>query len=126
MTFLTLGQLIDALENVDQGEPVYFDFPLSAPTTIHSSRGYYNNAALGWAPTGYSGGYQAPTVADLLEELKEALTRIYEGWKGGEYAYSRATPLWVDNPGDWSSTGITEVDTSGYGVVLVTERENSW
>ena len=118
---MSLGDLIDALEALpDQSQSVEFDFCGVAPTTINSSRGWYAQPALGWAPTGYSGEAQSPTVSDLVRELELALTKTYEGWKGGDYRYSRSSPLWVDNPGDWSETFVTGVDDSRYAVILKT------
>ena len=125
MSRLSIGDLIRRLEDLPKkNQTVEFDFCGVAPTTIRSSRGYYGNPALGWAPTGYSGEHQAPTVSELIEVLKNALTHSHEGWKGGDYEYSMTSPLWVDNPGDWSSTYIVDLKTDGYAVVLKTECED--
>lgn len=124
MAQLSLGQVIDALEGVaDRGKRVHFDFPCAAPTTINSSRGFYEHPALGWGATGYSGPIREPTVVELLAELNRALVNEYRGWKGGDFNYDRSSPLWVDNPGDWSGTYICGVEDDGYSVTLLTERE---
>lgn len=122
MDQLTLGQVIDVLERVDdKSRGVAFDFAATAPTRVRSYRGYYDQPALGWAATGYSGSHQPPSVADLITELRGAVGRTFEGWKGGDYTYDFDSPLWVDNPGDCNGTYITGADTEGYYVVLKTE-----
>lgn len=123
MTQFTLGDLISRLENVeDQDKMVFFDFCGCIPTVINSSRGFYRDPALGWSGTGYSSAgsaYSNSSVSALVERLKWSLGRTYTGWKGGEYTYDTNSRLWVDNPGDWNSTYITEVSES-YVVVLRT------
>lgn len=121
---LSLGELIDRLSIIDPTRKVEFDFCGVVPTNISSSRGDYSHPALGWAPSGYSGPGKAPSVGELVEALRKGIGAPYEGWKGGTYYYTRPSPLWVDNRGDWSATRIVGVETDGSYVVLVTERRN--
>lgn len=121
---MTMDDLIEALESIPNDKQIVFDFCSVAPTTIDSSRGFYNNPALGWAPTGHSGKHHPPSAEQLADHLRTAIGRTFEGWKGGDYVYTGTEPLWVDNSGDWNSTYITDIQTDGYYAVLITERED--
>jgi hypothetical protein len=113
----TLGQLIDALEAVeDKTNAVRFDFCNMVPTTLDSYRGYYEDLALGWEP---QHGYPEPTVPMLLEVLKDQIGTTVHGWKGGDYIVSRDQILFVANPGETGSTVIVGVD-NGYFTVIRT------
>lgn len=121
MNTLTIGEVIDALKKADQTANVYFDFCGIAPTTVDSWRGIYAEAALGFVDTGRYG--DSPTVASLVSELEKAIDgREFTGWKGGEYRYSRSTPLHVDNPGCCSYTDIERVQNLGYSVIIHTRN----
>lgn len=121
----TLGDLIAALETCPQTLQVFFDFCDSIPTTINSYRGYYNQPSLGLALSGYGGTAQrdAPTVADLLAELRRALVDTFTGWKGGDFTYNTGCTLYVDNPGNCSGTKVSGINADDYRVLLLTERE---
>ena len=85
---MTIGELMAALRKADSGVKVYYDFAGCAPTRIASSRGDYAVPALGWCATGHSGDGQAPTAAELVQELETSVSgMVYVGWKGGKYAY---------------------------------------
>jgi hypothetical protein len=61
----------------------------------------------------------------LIEELEKGIDgRVYFGWKGGEYRYTKASPLHVDNSGEWSDTALTGLIDCGYQVILITKRED--
>lgn len=118
----TIGDLICALETAKPDVRVYFAFGHVAPTTVDSWRGIYAEAALGF--TGGDYGTNGPTVAELLQRLRESIDgREYTGWKGGEYTYNRGTPLHVDNPGNYSSTEMDRIEVSEYGVTIHTVTE---
>jgi len=121
---MNIGQIKEELKKADPTHSVYFSFACCAPTTVNSWRGIYAEPAIGWAPTGYSGTADAPTVSVLLKELEDATDgREYTGWKGGEYRYRDSHPLHVDNPGDSTYTKIERVELKAWCVVLHTVNE---
>ena len=123
---MTIGEIIDSLSQFEQGLCVNFDFCQCAPTKVDSWRNGYHIPTLGWTPTGYSSSTtDTVTVAALLQELRSAIDgRKYNGWKGGEYTYTRDDDLQVDNPGDATFTEITQIeaDNSPYGSVILHTR----
>ena len=121
---MTLDEVIADLERAAGDVFVYIDFCSVAPTEIDSYRGSYDMPALGWAPTGHSGSHVAPTVDTLIRELKRALKKPYEGWKGGTYRFRGGETLYIDDPGDYSSTFVSRVRDDGWRVMLEIERED--
>lgn len=122
----TIKEVLFILKSAKKDIRVYFDFCRCVPTTVNSSRGYYDEPALGWGPSGHSGiPKKYPTVADLIFELEKAVKKgqIYTGWKGGKYTYTVDSPLHIDNPGDWSETEIVEIEYDGFEVIIHTRRE---
>lgn len=119
---LTLGEIIDRLEAVaDKERKVAFDFEYLWPTTLASWRGDYSQLALGFNGTiGHSLKSDNPTIAALLQELRSAIGKGFEGWKGGEYVMDSSTLVWVANPGNVGNTAIVGVSDRGYRVVLDT------
>jgi hypothetical protein len=89
-TQMTLGKLLDALYTMDpmmgiqiSGEP-------------HSYRGYYEDLA--FEPT-----VVVYTIATIISRIeKTCMGQVFHGYKGGEFAMHRNTPLWIANYG---STG---------------------
>lgn len=123
---MTIGEVIQGLEAIDDKSlHVYYNFANIFPTSVDSWRGIYEQPALGWADGGLRQDIIAPTVAELLIELKNSVNgKVYTGWKGGEYVFSKDQTLHVDNPGDFSSTEISAIEYEyhyGY-VMLVTYR----
>lgn len=125
---LTLGNFISCLSKIKETEvdqesiSVQFDFGSAIPTTLGSWRGSYDELALGYELTGYSGegDYGSMTVDKLLEELEGAIGKTFTGWKGGDFVMSKDTPIWVSNTGDASETGIVGVLNLGYKIVILT------
>lgn len=114
---LTLGELILKLEAIaDKTKQVHFAFEYAHPTQLDSWRGSYDELALGFSLEG-----QAPTVAALLEELKSAIGKTFEGYKGGQYVMGKNTPVWVANYGNTGNTGIVEVLEKDWTVILETK-----
>lgn len=112
-----LGTLMDALLLEADEARVQFDFCYLAPTTLASYRGYYDHLAIGWT----ADFRDWPKVGDIVKRLKSAIGQTFDGWKGGEYAMDRDTPIWVANPGHTGSTGIIGVKRDGeYGVIILT------
>lgn len=102
---LALGELIDKLKGEDPEEEVRFDFGGFIPRNLGSYRGSYDQLALG-----YDDKWQEPmTVGELQVELRQAVGRTYEGYKGGDYEMTRTTPVWAASSGDSWGTGIVGV-----------------
>lgn len=101
----TLGQLIDALRNVDASDDcdVSFAFGYFVPTTCASWRGSYDEIAIGYALND-SGG--RPTLKDFLSHLRSCVGKEFTGWKGGTFTMDVDTPVWVAEPGDSGNTGV--------------------
>ena len=127
---LTLGQIIDKLEKCglthgDDDEPkqVDYDFASAVPTTLDSWRGAYEELALGFKLSGYDNDdehFAETTAETLLSELKNAVGKQYEGWKGGIFTMTRETPVWVTNAGNSGNTGIIDVVDDGWRIILMT------
>lgn len=81
---MTLGGMIARLEGIDAAARV----PLSRP---HSYRGYYSDLAFELS--------DPRPVAELLAECRAAMGAVFEGYKGGDYAMSALTPVWVADYG---------------------------
>ncbi len=118
----SLGALIAALERCGADADVQFDFCYLRPTTLGSYRGYYDDLALGWTNESVSGGGHWPKVSAVIAELKSAIGKTFEGWKGGSYTMSEKTPVWVANSGDSGGTGIVAIQNEGHTVILITDK----
>ena len=81
-TQMTLGKLIAALEAMPQGATV--DNLWGA----HSYRGYYSDLA-------FRRGEGTRPASALLDECKEAMGQVFEGYKGGDYVMGSLTPVWL-------------------------------
>lgn len=118
----TLESLIAALEKCPPNSTVEYSFCCMAPTKIRSYRGYYEFAALGWTDVRET---PPTTVAKCVETLRSSIGQRMTGYKGGEYIICTGKPLFVDNQGDASGTGIIAVETdeeeNGY-TILVTAK----
>lgn len=111
----TLGALIDALERRPQDSEVRFAFGYFAPKGLGSYRGFYEHLAIG-----YDADAPMRTVADFLSDLRDAVGRMYEGYKGGEYCMSRDTPIWVAGYGESTSTAVVGVAGNEWLTVIET------
>lgn len=54
----------------------------------HSYRGYYSDLAFERAP-------EKVKASDLLATCRNAMGKVYEGYKGGDYIMGELTPIWV-------------------------------
>lgn len=128
---VTLGTLIKALQHRqldDDGKPrsIRFDFGGLLPRAVDSYRGYYDHLAMGWETwedvqkrkPPYSDG---PTAVSILANLKNAVGETFTGYKGGEYRMDEDTPVWVANNGEAPGSGIVDVHSDGWQVVLLTD-----
>lgn len=127
---LCLGEMIDLLtpivanqkpviEKYGHEATVYFDFEYLFPKSIDSWRGSYDELALGFETDG-----EPMTVTEFLAMLMDANGKEFIGYKGGEYAMNRATPIWVARWGNSGSTAIVGIVDCEYSVTLQTgQRE---
>lgn len=109
-TGLTLGDLIDQLEQVDERTTVQ---GLSGP---HSYRGYYSD--LSFDGTDDLEAWQALAI------LRACVGRTFEGYKGGDYVMDRSTPVWSAPWGECGSR-IVGLTTKGWEVTIETAPESN-
>lgn len=105
---LTLGELLDLLEEWPLDANVSFDFCGLTPTTVASYRGFYNQLALGFGEPG------SMRLSALHENLFAACEARFEGWKGGSFVMTRETKMWADNKGRCSGTRIVGIAIDDY------------
>lgn len=113
-TQLTLGMLINKLEEVDSEKPIYFDFVYFAPNGVHSYRGYYEELAIGYSKE------KEVIVKDFLDLLKSSVGKYFTGWKGGEYNMGKDTPVWVSEHRESASTAVVDIEEGDF-VYIITE-----
>lgn len=122
-TQLMLGELIILLENVKNKDlPVIFDYGEYRPICLDSWRGAYGELAIN-----YSDKESPISCAKLLKELKEAIGKTFEGYKGGDYVMGKNTPLWAANYGTslaWcgDSRGIIGIEEREDFISITTEK----
>lgn len=97
-TQMTLGKLIDVLEQLDPKRMVL------GLGELDSYRGYYCDLA--FEPTA-----EARSVADLLAACRKAMGEVFTGYKGGKYVMGRNTPLWVSPYGQVDDDRLMALDT---------------
>ena len=81
-TQVTLGKLIAALETMPQ------DAQVANLRNAHSYRGYYSDLA-------FERAVGMRDAAELLAECRNAMGRVFQGYKGGDYVMGETTPMWV-------------------------------
>lgn len=111
---LTLGQLIQRLEQIDPRIPIRFSFGNFGVGGLDSYRGFYKDLAIA-----YDEDYNV-TVGKLLEDLRLALRQTFYGYKGGECYMHNDTPLWVANYGEVTSTAVCGVAVHKYAAFIDT------
>lgn len=112
---LTLGQIITHLEKFPPYAFIYFDFGGFSPSPPDSWRCDYSELAVGYE---MKDGY---TVKEFLRSCRNAVGLIFSGWKGGDYEMEENTPVWVDNWGKCTLTGITGFKIlEGWKVIIET------
>lgn len=83
---MTLGKLISELEKYPP------DTQISSIYSPHSYRGYYCDLA-------FEPGEGTRSVCDLLDEAKDCLDQVFEGYKGGCFQMDKNTPVWISEYG---------------------------
>lgn len=81
-TQMTLGKLIACLETMPPDSNVY------GLTNPHSYRGYYTDLA-------FEHNCDMVKASDLLAICKDAMGKVFQGYKGGDYVMGALTPVWV-------------------------------
>ena len=81
-TQLTLGKLIAALKAMPAGAEV------ANLRGAHSYRGYYSDLA-------FEKCDDTRPASELLDECSAAMGKVFEGYKGGDFAMTERTPVWV-------------------------------
>lgn len=117
---MSLGDMIDALELADRDAYIEFDFCGANPTKVDSYRGYYDHLAIGWEERGVT------KVRDVLDDLREAVGKTFEGYKGGDYRMDRDTPVWVSNYGRCDSTVIDRIEDREGIVIIHTKKSEGY
>jgi DNA/RNA-binding domain of Phe-tRNA-synthetase-like protein len=115
---LNIGELIAALQRLDQHAEVRIDFAADYPGEVGSYRGYYEDLAIEFAQ-------EKCTVGELLQRLKNAVGEVFEGYKGGEYQMNKNTAVWVADYGSMGRaiTGVRESKSMDV-ILLITEAES--
>lgn len=119
---MTLGDLIDTLENMPATAMVRMDFG-TIPTHLCSWRGVYAELTLDSEPP--AGRYgnrpvEPLTVSQLLLDVQSAVGKSFQGYKGGDFVMDRHTPVWADEWGDYTRRVLTGVVVIDGDVVLTT------
>jgi hypothetical protein len=114
---LTLGGLIEQLQDVDPAKEILFDFCFFMPKQFRSYRGFYEDLALGYES--YDRGLSISAL-DLYNRASDMLGKTITGYKGGDYLVDRDTRLWVANWGEATDTAIVDVIESDTNIVLAT------
>ena len=111
---LTLGELIDALADVDDQVPVVVDRGGGVGRLV-SYRGYY--ADLAFVPIA-----DEASTATVRTAIVGAVGATFEGYKGGDFLMDRDAPLWIAADGDVTGIAVVGVDViGGLRVRLVTK-----
>ena len=105
-TQMTLGGLIDRLKEMDQS------LEMEGIGAAHSYRGYYQDLAFSRC--------EKRSVADVLEDAKDCMGEMFEGYKGGEYYMVRDTPVWIANYG---SCGTRIMAINDDGTIVTTDED---
>ncbi len=118
---MTLGKLIGRLKQMPQDRPIVFDFDLSmSPLSLMSYRGYYCDLSVDRSEPG-----SVVTVESFLEICKDAMGRVFTGYKGGEFLMGENTPIWISEYGLNETLGFESIDfdEDSYLVVIKTKEE---
>ena len=94
---------------------VRYDFARFYPNDIFSWRGSYDQLALNYARDFRND--PPKRLSEFLTMLEQAVGADFDGYKGGEYTMDLDTCVWVDDWGDYTSTGITGITYNGTDVI---------
>ena len=128
---ITLGEFIHELEKRPLDQSIGYDFCWLLPSYVSSWRGVYAHLALGWEDyyqrrkRRHDENAERPKVSEILDDLKSAAGQTFQGYKGGEFTMTLHTPVWCDNYGESTSTGIVGVHplSDEYQTIIQTKYE---
>lgn len=106
---ILLGELIAQLEKLPADGEINWAFASLPITAVDSWRGVYAELALGWGENRRRDQPALRTVGELLQNLRAAVGRTFEGYKGGQFTMGLGTPVWCDNYGEYTQTRIVSV-----------------
>lgn len=107
-TQMTLGRLIAALEEMQEGSEV------ANISDAHSYRGYYTDLA-------FEQGHGTRPAIGLLSECKNAMGRVFCGYKGGDFVMGELTPVWI---AFYGSTGKKLIAINNDGTIETADDED--
>lgn len=107
-TQMTLGGLIEALAQMPG------DTQVAALCHAHSYRGYYEDIAFDCEENA------TRPAAELLAECREAMGRVFTGYKGGHYMMGETTPVWI---AEYGSCGERLIAIGDDGTTTTEEDE---
>lgn len=113
--YLKLGELIEALEPLCKEETLIEFDTGDIPMGLCSYRGYYKDLSITYDK---NVGYMF--AEKFLNMLKNAVGKIFVGWKGGEFMMSATSEVWVSNEGECKNTKICGISLSENKVILYT------
>lgn len=119
MKIMTLGGLIQDLEACNQDADIMFDFGYFEPSHLMSWRGIYAELALGYKGSTFS---SKTKVKAILKDAKQAVGRVYEGYKGGDFEMNHGTRIHIDNYGEYSETHLVGIGIQWGTVILRTVK----
>ena len=106
---LTLGGMIEALEVMPKDTKIRGLGPLA------SYRGYYCDLSFGYSA-------ETETASALLERCKDAMGKIFEGYKGGDFVMGALTPLWLS---DYGSCGDKIMGINADGTIQTAKDDTA-
>jgi hypothetical protein len=114
----TLGELIVALDMIENRSlPVYLD-RFEIPTHFISWRGSYDELAIEFDETSLP-----LTVEQFLSKCKSVLDgEVFVGYKGGEFTMGRRTPVWVDHYGEGIHRGVIGIKIQEDRIIIDTDE----
>ena len=115
-TQMTLGEMILRLESLPQDAVVKADLNAISIGSVNSYRGYYCDLAL--VPSGIES-----TVGQVADMLRAAIGATFEGYKGGDFVMTKATPLWLSGYGSASGDRVMAINLVDGFAVIQTEQE---
>jgi len=100
---MTLGDLIERLEALPR------ELKIAGIENPHSYRGYYCDLA-------FEASENSVSVGEQLEVCHEAMGKVFEGYKGGDFMMGENTPVWVAYYGD---VGLRLVEVKDDGTMIL-------
>lgn len=113
-TIVQLMEMLKPAVEEDPGAKVYIFGEICLDGDIRSYRGYYDHLALGYCLDQWD-NEDAITVKNLRDQLKNAVGKNYEGYKGGTFTMGPHTPVWIANYGQTYGSVIVNVQEPRYG-----------